>query len=204
MGSTTTDLVALHDGKVANRGFTDAERLASGELVYTGFTRTVPFAVAQEAPVDGVLTPLMNEFFASMADVHRILGVLDDRRRPPSHGRRPANSSVAASTARLARMLGRDAAELDAEEWRAVARWFSERQLRALHDAAVRVASALASAAPLVGAGSGRWQVERLAARLERPFVDAATLFPARLTSPAEVSSAAPACAAALLLLDAA
>ncbi|MET0597790.1 MAG: hydantoinase/oxoprolinase family protein [Mesorhizobium sp.] len=203
MGSTTTDLVALHDGKVANRGFTDAERLASGELVYTGFTRTVPFAVAQEAPVDGVLTPLMNEFFASMADVHRILGVLDiaDDRQATADGR---DSSVAASTARLARMLGRDAAELDAEAWRAVARWFSERQLRALHDAAVGVASALASAAPLVGAGSGRWQVERLAARLERPFVDAATLFPARLTSPAEVSSAAPACAAALLLLDAA
>ena len=39
-------------GRVADRGFTDAERLATGELVYTGLTRT-PFAVAKRAPFRG-------------------------------------------------------------------------------------------------------------------------------------------------------
>ena len=103
MGSTTTDLVAIRGGAVANLGYTDAERLASGELVYTGFTRSFPFAVARGAPVRGRLIPLMNEYFASMADVHRILGVLDeeDDRLPAADGK---EKTVEASVARLARM----------------------------------------------------------------------------------------------------
>ena len=46
MGSTTTDLVPIVGGRVAARGYTDAERLAAGELVYTGATRTFLMAVA--------------------------------------------------------------------------------------------------------------------------------------------------------------
>ncbi|RUV60548.1 hypothetical protein EOA85_09170, partial [Mesorhizobium sp. M5C.F.Ca.IN.020.29.1.1] len=74
MGSTTTDIIAIRNGAVANDGYTDAGRLLSGELVYTGFTRTFLFGVASSAPVRGRLTPLMNEYFASIADAHRILG----------------------------------------------------------------------------------------------------------------------------------
>src|SRR5579885_1827435 len=36
MGSTTTDIVPIAAGQVAARGYTDAERLAAGELVYSG------------------------------------------------------------------------------------------------------------------------------------------------------------------------
>src|SRR5260370_26066077 len=36
MGSTTTDVVAIIDGAVAARGYTDAQRLAAGGLGYTG------------------------------------------------------------------------------------------------------------------------------------------------------------------------
>ncbi len=39
MGSTTTDILAAKAGALANDGYTDAERLLSGELVYTGLTR---------------------------------------------------------------------------------------------------------------------------------------------------------------------
>ena len=80
-----------------------------------------------------------------------------------------------------------------------MAAWFSERQLRLLHDAAVRVAAPLAAAAPVVAAGSGRWQVARLAARLERPLIAFADLVPCRPAAAADVASAAPACAVALL-----
>lgn len=40
IGSTTTDIVALRDGAVVNTGFSDAERLRTSELIYTGVTRT--------------------------------------------------------------------------------------------------------------------------------------------------------------------
>ena len=139
MGSTTTDLIPVKAGAIANEGYTDAERLLTGELVYTGFTRTFLFGVASSAPVRGRLTPLMNEYFASIADAHRIIGVLDesDDKHPAADGK---EKTVDGSIARLARMVGRDAADLTPPEWRDVACWFSEQQLRKVHDAAFRVA----------------------------------------------------------------
>ncbi len=198
MGSTTTDIIAMDAGTVANEGYTDAERLLTGELVYTGFTRTFLFGVASTAPVRGRLTPLMNEYFASIADAHRILGVLDeaDDRHPSADGK---EKTVAGSIARLARMIGRDTADLLPGEWRDIAAWFSERQLRAVHDAAFRVAGKLAADAPIVGAGTGRWQIKRLAQRMERRLVDFADLIPADDAVRSAASSAAPATAMALL-----
>ncbi|GLS28992.1 probable H4MPT-linked C1 transfer pathway protein [Mesorhizobium albiziae] len=198
MGSTTTDLIPVRGGAVANRGYSDAERLLSGELVYTGFTRTFLFGVASSAPVRGQITPLMNEYFASMADAHRMLGVLDesDDKHASADGQA---KTVTGSMARLARMVGRDAADLEPAEWQTIARWFSEKQLRLVHDAAFRAAGGLADDAPIVGAGTGRWQLRRLAERMERRFVDFADLIPADDAARGEASSAAPATAVALL-----
>jgi uncharacterized hydantoinase/oxoprolinase family protein len=101
--------------------------------------------------------------------------------------------------ARLARMVGRDAADLLPSEWLDVARWFGEQQLRAVHDAAFRVAGGLPPDAPVIGAGTGRWVIERLAQRMERRFLDFAALIPADDNVRSEASSAAPAAAVALL-----
>jgi hypothetical protein len=146
-------------------------------LVYAGFTRTFLMSVTDTAPVDGRFMPLMNEYFASMADVHRILGVLDeaDDKHATADGK---EKTVGASILRLARMVGHDAADLRNEEWRNVAAWFSEEQLRSIHDAAFRHNAVLPADAPIVAAGTGRWQIQRLAARLQRPYVDLAALIP--------------------------
>lgn len=198
MGSTTTDILRLKDKAVANEGYTDAERLLTGELVYTGFTRTFVFGVASAAPVRGRMTPLMNEYFASMADVHRILGMLDEKddKHPSADGK---EKTVAGSIARMARMIGRDTADLSRPEWLEIACWFSEQQLRKIHDGALLVASTLDPDAPIVGAGTGRKQIARLANRMERRFVDFADLIPADDGVRGEASSAAPAAAVALL-----
>lgn len=198
MGSTTTDILATRAGACANSGYTDAERLLSGELVYTGFTRTFLFGVASSAPVRGRWTPLMNEYFAAMADVHRILGVLreSDDKHATADGK---EKTVDASCTRLARMVGLDRADLSGEEWRDIASWFSEQQLRKVHDAAWLVAAPLAATAPVVGAGTGRWQIGRLAERMGRRFIDFADLIPSEDEVRGEASSAGPASAVALL-----
>ncbi|MGI6851266.1 hydantoinase/oxoprolinase family protein [Mesorhizobium sp. 1B3] len=198
MGSTTTDIIPIGAGTLLNEGYTDAERLLERELVYTGFTRTFLFGIATEAPVRGRLSPLMNEYFASMADVHRILGVLDesDDKHSAADGK---EKTVAASTERIARMVGRDAGDLAFGEWLNIAAWFSERQLRALHDATFLVTSKLVKGAPIVGAGTGRWQVRRLADRMDRAFIDFAEVIPADDAVRAEAGAAAPAAAVALL-----
>lgn len=74
-----------------------------------------------------------------------------------------------------------------------------EEQLRLVHDAAFRAAGNLAADAPIVGAGTGRRQLRRLAERMERRFIDFADLIPADDAVRGEASSAAPASAVALL-----
>lgn len=201
MGSTTTDLIPISAGRVAARGGSDAERLLAGELVYSGATRTFLMAVAQRVPFRGAWTPVMNEYFASTADVHRVLGTLPEAidMLPAADNR---DKTVAASRARLARSIGRDPDEAQPDAWRSLAAYFAEAQLRAVHDAALQVLSAapLQEAAPIVAAGTGRFILARLAARLGRRLahwedgVDA----PPELRS--TISDCAPAAAVALLL----
>lgn len=173
MGSTTTDIVPILDGAPAARGYNDAERLACGELVYTGLTRSFLMALTPCAPVHGTWTPLACEHFATSADVHRILGTLDENadQMPTADG---GAKTVRASRARLARMVGRDAADGTESDWHGLANWFAEAQLRHIHDGALLVLSrtALPVAAPVVGAGVARGVIARLATRLDRSYVD--------------------------------
>ena len=167
LGSTTTDVVPIADGKVASRGYTDAERLATGELVYTGLVRSFVMATAPCAPLKGAWTSLINENFATMADVHRILGTLPTGvdLMPTADGR---DKSVSASRARLARMVGSDAVDADDKAWDLVASWFAEAQRRAIADAAMLVMSrcVAASAGPVIAAGIGVGVVAEVAQRL--------------------------------------
>jgi uncharacterized hydantoinase/oxoprolinase family protein len=64
------------------------------ELVYTGATRTPLMALAREVPFLGERVPLTAEYFATTADVWRVMGFLPDgadqhpcRRRCPEDGR---------------------------------------------------------------------------------------------------------------------
>lgn len=201
MGSTTTDILAFRNGRLCNSGYSDAERLLTGELVYTGFTRSALIGIAERVPVRGTMTPLMNEYFANTADLGRILGTLDEADdQYPAADRRA--KSLAGSIGRIARMVGRDCSDLDEGEWIDVARWFSEHQLRMIYDGAFRVAAnaRLDPGAPVVGAGIGRPQTRQLAKRLERPHVDFGALIEAASEDARDqTSKAAPAAAVALL-----
>jgi probable H4MPT-linked C1 transfer pathway protein len=188
------------DGAIAARGYTDAERLAAGELVYTGLVRGFVMATASRAPFAGGWTALVNENFASMADVHRILGSLPDGadQMSTADGR---DKTVASSRARLARMVGRDAADADDGAWEALAGWFAEAQLRAIIDGAMLVGSAGRPAhdAPVVGAGIGSAIARAVAHRLGRAFIAFETLLDAAPQARAAAALCAPAAALALL-----
>jgi probable H4MPT-linked C1 transfer pathway protein len=201
IGSTTTDIIPLRGRVVAARGYTDAERLASGELVYTGLTRSFVMALAPRAPFAGAWTTIAAEYFASAADVHRILGMLDETadQMDTADGRA---KTVEASRARLARMIGRDMADASDADWHGLAAWFAEVQLRQVHDGALLVLSGagLPEDAPLIAAGVGASIVHRLADRLGRRCVDFGSLFGAG--SVAWADACAPAVAVALLAAD--
>jgi (4-(4-[2-(gamma-L-glutamylamino)ethyl]phenoxymethyl)furan-2-yl)methanamine synthase len=196
MGSTTVDIIPIVAGRVAAQGTSDAERLASGELVYTGMTRSFVMGLASRAPFRGAWTPLMNEYFANSADVHRILGALPDGadKMSTADGR---GKTVEASRVRLARMIGREAHEAEAAEWDGLAAWFAEAQIRDIVDAALLRLSRcdLGAASPVVAAGIGEGVVTEVARRLRRPAV----AFSSLIDAPGEASHCAPAVAVALL-----
>ncbi|WP_298955688.1 hydantoinase/oxoprolinase family protein [uncultured Methylobacterium sp.] len=202
VGSTTADLIPVRAGGPAAEGYSDAERLETGELVYTGVVRTPLLALAATAPFRGRLTGLMAEVFATTADAYRLTGDLDpeaDQQDTPDL----KGKSIPESETRLARMIGRDRHEGEAADWARLAGWFAERQLRLLHDAAERILSrGDLPAAPVVACGAGRFLARRLAARLDRPVLDLADLLAPLLAEgagPAGVSTCGPAVAVGLL-----
>jgi (4-(4-[2-(gamma-L-glutamylamino)ethyl]phenoxymethyl)furan-2-yl)methanamine synthase len=201
IGSTTTDIVPLKGGRVAAVGWTDRERLVSEELVYTGLTRTPLMAVASHVPFQGRWQTLMAELCATTADVYRVLGELDEEidQLPAADG---GEKTAEASARRLARMVGADPSDAGPEAWQDLARAFTEAQLRLIHGAALTNLSraVLSQDAPLIGAGIGRALVERLAARLGRPYLDTSRYFPSAVEAAPWTAHCAPAAAVALLL----
>ncbi|MGB5733697.1 MAG: hydantoinase/oxoprolinase family protein, partial [Thiohalocapsa sp.] len=163
VGSTTTDIIPIVDADVRARGYSDRERLATQELVYTGVVRTSVMSLTHRVPLAGDWIELAAEHFATMADVYRLTAEL-----PPNadlgdtaDGREKTEQ---ASAVRLARMVGDDAGRHEPGVWRGIARYLRECQLTRIGQALARQCSlGLAEDAPLVGAGVGRFLVQRAA-----------------------------------------
>lgn len=202
IGSTTTDVIAAVAGRVAAAGATDAARLVTRELVYSGVVRTPVMALAPTALVEGVEVPLMAEYFATAADVYRLTGEL-----PPGADLHPAadggDKTREASARRLARMVGRDADSAPAGAWVAAATELSRRQLDRIREAVTLVAerAGLPPGAPVIGAGVGRFLATRAALLLHRPFRDFGALVPTLPGVAGHASDCAPAVAVAWLAL---
>ena len=78
IGSTTTDIIPLVDGRVAAIGCNDTERLLAAELVYRGVGRTPICAVTNTLPWRGETCPIAAEVFATTADAYVLTGELDE------------------------------------------------------------------------------------------------------------------------------
>jgi probable H4MPT-linked C1 transfer pathway protein len=210
IGSTTTDIVPIEHGRVVARGHSDAARLATGELVYHGVVRTPLCGLAHRIAFDGahaadgmdgpLESNVMNEWFATTADVYRLTGELD-----PACDLYPAADNgpktLAASRARLARMIGRDAHEADERAWHAFAQRWRALQLDALAQNLARVVAAHGrlARAPLVGAGCGRFLAAALAHTEGRGYVDFGALVGVPAHCASWTATCAPGVAVALL-----
>jgi probable H4MPT-linked C1 transfer pathway protein len=172
IGSTTTDIVPVIAGAIAARGLTDGERLASGELLYTGIVRTPLAAVARFAPFGGRSVGVMAELFATSADAHRLAGTLPEGAdlHPAADGR---GKTPGECRARLARMIGMDDADAAEPAWRRLASFFVRRQTRQIEEAVELVLSGveLPEGAPIIGAGTGRFLAAEVARRLARRYL---------------------------------
>ena len=204
IGSTTTDIIPIAGGGVVARAATDAGRLATGELVYQGVVRTPLCGIAQRIEFAGETVNVMNEWFATTADVYRLTGELAPHYDLyPSADQGP--KTEAASRTRLARMIGRDAHEAGSDEWRGFALRWRELQLREIGANLARVTAAHPelAAAPLVGAGCGRFLAAALADmeadEAPRAYIDFGTLAGVPANRSDWAATCAPSVAVALL-----
>jgi probable H4MPT-linked C1 transfer pathway protein len=190
IGSTTTDIVPLLDGRPVPRGRTDTQRLRAGELAYAGVLRTPLCALLGEYGAA--------EFFATTRDVYLILGRLpEDPSDCDTADGRPATRACA--EARVARMICADLETSTKAERRKVAeRAYLQQQVRLAGCASAVARCALRrDAETIILAGVGEFFGEMALADSNPPYQGRTVSLARELGE--EVSWAAPAYALAVL-----
>ena len=177
IGSTTSDIIAINNHQVIYDGYSDSERLYEKELVYCGVVRTPIFAICKEAPVENRFIPIINEYFANMADVYRLTNELSKHADigEAADGR---DKNERCSAVRIARMFGYDAKSEDLSIWREIAKYIREHQIQSIQNACRKrlFKTKLPTDAPIVGAGVGRFLAKEIAQRFNRKYIDFSSL----------------------------
>ena len=168
IGTTTTDIIPLVDGRPVAMGMTDVGRLQTGELSYSGVKRTPLCAIAHAVPWKDGYCPLAAELFATSLDVYLLLGDIasNDADLETANGR-PATSAAAHD--RMARMLCCDRDEVSFDDAVQIAKFLADVQRQRLAGSLERVASQLPGPCQsVVVSGSGSFLARRLAAENRR------------------------------------
>ena len=115
VGSTSTSIIPVVNGVVSAFGKTDLDKLANGELVYTGSLRTNVAATVQVVPLRGRNMRVASELFAQSGDVHLVLGNItaEDYTSETADGKEKTRP---AALARLARVVCADVEMLSEQE----------------------------------------------------------------------------------------
>ncbi|MCX8153077.1 MAG: H4MPT-linked C1 transfer pathway protein [Candidatus Bathyarchaeota archaeon] len=140
IGSTSTSIIPIVNGRVAAEGKTDLEKLMCGELVYTGSLRTNVAAIVNSVPIRNGYARVSSELFALSADVHLILGNITkkDYTSETADGR---GKTVREAMARLARVVCADIEMLTEQEIRQIARYIYSKQVEQVAESLSKVYS---------------------------------------------------------------
>lgn len=193
IGTTSTDIIPIVSGDVAALGWTDPDRLASKELVYTGAVRTPVEAMASSVSLEGRDVGLSAEGFALSGDVHvwrRDLEPADYS--APTPDRRPATRDFAGE--RLARAICADREMVNEAGVTAIADALAAAQVARIAAAIATVRARHASLRTAVVTGLGAFIADRAA---RQAGMDVVSLAPALADGAARC---APAASVALLL----
>jgi len=185
IGSTTSDIIAIQSGKVWPSALSDANRLQQDTLVYTGVIRTPVMALAQKLPLEEFETNVMAEYFATMADVYRLTGELDEAAEmaETADGK---GKSLPESARRLARMVGYDFEDKAMVVWVTLAFSCKTAQITQLKAAVLKH---LQPNTPLIGAGVGSFLVSALAQQLNAPYLSVDAILTSKMPIKSESTS---------------
>ena len=163
VGTTTADIVPIVDGRVAAHGWTDPDRLASGELVYTGALRTPVEAIVSEVPYGDGRASVSAEGFALAGDAHVWRGSLGpgDYTVATPDGRPPTPEFCGE---RLARVICADSELIDRGSISRIADSIAAAQVERIAGAIDKVVARHRSLSTAIVTGLGAFLAEAAAA----------------------------------------
>jgi probable H4MPT-linked C1 transfer pathway protein len=166
IGSTTTDIVPIVDGKAASTGLTDPERIAASELVYTGVVRSPICAVTSAIPWRGEMCRTAHELFATTWDAYLVTGDLpEEPASTHTADGRPATRGFARE--RLSRTICADSSMFDEEDARRAAAAVADAQMRLVCEAMTTVIGRMTvHPSVIVVSGQGEFLARRAAERM--------------------------------------
>lgn len=128
VGSTSTSIIPIINGKVAAQGKTDLDKLICGELVYTGSLRTNLASIVNTVSIKSGVAAVSSELFSISGDIHLILGNLTsaDYTSETADSR---GKTVPEAMARLARLVCADIDMLSKNELMDMARYIWDAQI---------------------------------------------------------------------------
>jgi probable H4MPT-linked C1 transfer pathway protein len=168
VGSTSTSIIPVVNGRVSAAGKTDLEKLMVGELVYTGSLRTNAAAIVSSVPLRGGTARVSSELFAHSGDVHLVLGNIreEEYTTETADGRGRTRREA---LSRLARVVCADIEMLTEEEIVQIAQYIYDRQVEqvaeGLNQVYSRIKSLITSKVTVVVTGIGKEFIARVAAK---------------------------------------
>jgi probable H4MPT-linked C1 transfer pathway protein len=128
VGSTSASIIPIVKGHVVAKGKTDLDKLICGELVYSGSLRTNLAAIVHSVPVNNSVAGVASELFALSADVHLVLGNINETQYSceTADGR---GKKFPDALTRLARLVCADTEMLTKPEILQIARYIYDEQV---------------------------------------------------------------------------
>ena len=187
IGSTSTSIIPVLDGKVSAAGKTDLEKLVNGELVYTGSLRTNIATIVNSLPIRGGIARVSSELFAQSADIHLVLGNITEQEYTVETTDKRGKTRIEA-LARLARVVCSDNEMLTEKEIVAFSKYIYNAQIQQISEGLKQVYSRIEENANMkvtaVVTGLGKNFLARKAAQLIgiAKITDLGELLPSNVT----------------------
>ena len=134
VGSTTTTIIPIVNHQVVAEGRTDLDKLANGELVYTGTLRTNIATIVRTIPLRNKMIKISSELFSTSGDIHRILDNIT-RKKYTGETADGRGKTVKECKARLARVICSDLNMLNNDEIIAITKYVYKKQVEQISGA---------------------------------------------------------------------
>ena len=162
IGSSTTDIVPIKNKEIIVKGFNDSERLSNGELIYFGVLRTPITSVVKKIHFKRKKQILIQENFADIADVYRVLNKLPKNMDVIStQDKKPKNP--VASARRIARLLAKDYEDEKFKEWKKISIEIESAQKKIILNAIQKIKKKIfKNSVPIIGLGVGSFLIKEI------------------------------------------